>query len=158
MRYRSGRRDWLVRFVVLAVLFLTLAVQNTANASVMWCRSDPVVVIDGYITDVFVSVPVDSLTQISGETRIVIVTPPDVSVRLATPGVGFGFGEDVIFRESSSLEVGDSGMEIRVKVLVPAESSDVPVRLEVSPRIVGILSPTVSEGNANEWVVQKTTI
>jgi hypothetical protein len=79
-------------------------------------------------------------------------------VALASPGVGFGYGEHVTFAESPSLDVTDQGMEIRAKVLVPATDDSVPVLVDLAPRIVGVLSPTTVEGLANQWVSQRATI
>ncbi len=158
MWYLTGRRRWLVHVVLLATTILALAPPPSAAASVMWCRSDPLVVIDGYVVDIFVSIPVTDLLKVTGATEIVVTTPPNVSIVLASPGVGFGHGEDVTFRESSSLDITRQGMEIRVKALVPTTDDSVPVQVQFAPRIVGILSPSIAEGNANEWVVQRTTI
>ena len=148
----------LVRVVSLVLLALVVAGQSSASASVRWCRSDPLVVIDGHLVDVFVSIPTDDLSKVTGATQIVVIAPPDVAVALASPGVGFGYGEDVSFETSPSLDVTTQGMEIRARVLVPASDDAVPVLVELAPRIVGIVSPTAVEGLANAWVSQRATI
>jgi hypothetical protein len=146
-------------FVVsLVVMVFALAGNGGASASARWCRSDPVVVIDGYVVDIQVGVPIDQLLKVTGATEIVITTPPGVDVALATPGIGFGYGEHVTFRESPSMSVTAEGMEIRVKVLVPTSDDSVPVLLQVSPGIVGLLAPETAEGVANEWVAQRAVI
>jgi hypothetical protein len=137
---------------------LALAAQPSAAASVMWCRSDPLVIIDGYVVDVFVGIPVTDLPKVTGATEIVVTTPPGVGVALAAPGVGFGYGEDVTFGELPSLDVDQEGMQIRVKVLVPTTDDAVPVQVQLAPRVVGILSPATAEGQANAWVAVRTTI
>jgi len=142
----------------LVVIAFALAGNSSASGSVRWCRSDPVVVIDGYVVDIQVSVPIGQLLKVTGATEIVITTPPDIEVALATPGVGFGYGEHVTFRESPSKTVTGEGMEIRVKVLVPTSDDSVPVLLQVSPAIVGLLAPETAEGVANEWVAQRAVI
>jgi hypothetical protein len=154
----SCRRAPFVHVVSLVLLAFSLVGSSTAAASGMWCRSDPVVVLNGYLVDVFVSVPVDQLPKVTGTTEIVVIHPPTVDVSLATPGVGFGYGEDVTFEESPSLSVTSQGMEIRVKVLVPTSDNSVPVNLQIAPRIIGILSPTTEAGHANQWVSQQVVI
>jgi hypothetical protein len=144
--------------VSLVVMVFALAGNSYASASVRWCRSDPIVVIDGYVVDIQVSVPIDQLLKVTGATEIVIITPVGVEVALATPGVGFGYGEHVTFMESASKRVTGEGMEIRVKVLVPTSDDSVPVLLQVSPGIVGLLAPETNEGVANEWVAQRAVI
>jgi hypothetical protein len=148
-----------VRLLLIAPIAFTLAASPSAvSAGPMWCRSDPLVLIDGYLVDIIVSIPLDDLSRVTGATRIEITTPPDVSVALASPGVGFGYGEDVSFRASPSLDVTRQGMEVRIKVLVPAKDNAVPVTVEVAPRLVDILSPSTAEGYANGWVTQQATI
>jgi hypothetical protein len=144
--------------VSLVALAFFLAGSSTASASVMWCRSDPLVVIDGYLVDVFVSVPIDQVLKVSGATEIIVTTPPGVDIALASPGVGFGYGENMTFAESPALHVTDQGMQIRAKVLVPAAEDSVPVQVQLAPRIVGLLAPTTVEGVSNTWVSQRTTI
>jgi len=139
-------------------MVFALAETSGASASARWCRSDPVVVIDGYVVDIQVGVPIDQLLKVTGATEIVITTPPGVDVALATPGIGFGYGEHVTFRESPSKSVTAEGMEIRIKVLVPTSDDSVPVLLQVSPGIVGLLAPETAEGVANQWVAQRTVI
>ena len=158
MRCLAGRRVPFVRLALIAAIACTLSAQPGADASPMWCRSDPVVLIDGYLVDVFVSVPLDDLLRVTGTTRIEVSVPPGVSVALASPGVGFGYGEDVALRESPSLSVTRQGMEVRIKVFVPAADDAVPVLVQVAPRLIDILSPSTAEGHANEWVTQQATI
>ena len=154
----SCRRVAFVYVVPLVLLTFFLAGSSTASASYTWCRSDPVVVVDGYTMDVFVSVPLDDLSKVTGATEIVVITPPGTDVALATLGVGFGYGEHVAFEDSPSLSVTSQGMEIRVEVFVPTSDNSVPVNLQVAPRIIGILSPTTDAGHANQWVSQQVVI
>ncbi len=144
------------RALALVILALALTVHNAAaarprQAGVHWCRTDPVVVIHGQIADVFVSVPLDALRKVNGPTEIVITTPVEVGASMAAPGVGFGYGEKVMFEESPALEITPDGIEVRIKVQVPARD-DIPVRVEFAPRVVGVLAPDRAEGTANEWI------
>ena len=143
-----------VRAIALVILTLALTVHSAA-AGTHWCRSDPVVVIDGQVADVFVSVPLDDLAKVNGPTEIVITTPVQVRATLATPGVGFGYGEKVRFDKSPSLDVTQEGIEVRIKVRVPARDA-IPVRVEFSPRVVGVLAPDSAEGTANEWIALRS--
>jgi hypothetical protein len=142
---------------LLAVLAPVASVRD-AEAYRTWCRSDPVVAVDGVLADVFVSVPVDGLTGVNGPTRIVITVPDGVGATLAVPGVGFGYGEEVSFVGSRSLAVTDNGIQVRVAVYLPASDGAMPVQVEVAPRVVGILDPVVAEGAANAWLRVKTQL
>ncbi len=136
---------------MLSTLALAVAVPS-AGAGVGWCRADPVLVIDGQLADVFVSARFDDLTKVKGPTEIVVSTPVGVDIRLAVATVGFGHGEKVRFEESESLKVTADGIELRIKVRVPAGSDDMPILVEFAPQVVGLLQPTASEGTANEWI------
>ena len=138
-----------------AVLALALTVPGAA-AGVGWCRTDPVVVIDGRLADIFVSAQFVDLLNVTGPTEIVISTPVEVDVTLAIATLGFGYGEVVSFEESRSLKVTSDGIDVRIKVRVPALSDAMPVRVEFAAHVVGILQPVAVEGHANEWVSLRT--
>jgi hypothetical protein len=127
-----------------------------ASASMGWCRSDPVVMIDGQVADVFISAPLDAPLKVTGPTEVVITVPVGVDAALIASDLGFGSGEVVRFRESRRLrDLGDR-VQVKVAVRVPAVDDEMPVRVEFAPRIVGILSPDQAEGTANRWITLKT--
>lgn len=136
--------------LVLVCLVLALTAQSAA-AGVKWCRSDPVLLIDGNLADVFVSIPLDDLLTVTGPTKFVITKPVGVSATLLVAGVGFGYGEEVWFEDSPSLKVTSKGIQLRIRVRVPARDA-IPVLVEFAPRVVGILAPDSAEGTANEWI------
>lgn len=139
-----------VQALALLILVATLTIPS-ATAGVAWCRTDPIVVIDDQVADLFIDVRFDDLPSVNGPTEIVIFTPVDVTTRLATPGVGFGRGENVRFDESTALEKTEKGIEVRIEVYVPGQSR-FKVRVHFAPDIVGILKPASAQGEANEWI------
>ena len=143
---------WVCRPLLFAIVSLGLAVP-TANAGIGWCRTDPVVVIDGQLADIFVSARFDDLSKVTGPTEIVVGTPVGIDAELAIATAGFGYGEKVTFQESASLQVTTEGIELRIKVRVPARSDAMPIRVEFAPHLVGVLAPVEAEGHANEWIV-----
>jgi hypothetical protein len=154
-RFFSVRRA-MVQTIIAVVLALSVTAQ--ASASVGWCRSDPVVVVNLTLADVFTSAQIEDLGKVTGATRIVIVTPKNVFATLATPGLGFGYGEFVTFEKSSSLHKTFSGIEIIVKVYVPATDSAMPIKVYFAPRIVGLLAPMSAQGHANSWIILRSTM
>lgn len=154
--HRARRRSELCA-LALSVLMLALTAPGV-GAGVGWCRDDPVVVIDGEVADIFVSVMFDDLTKVNGPTQIVVSTPVGVDMKLAIAAVGFGHGEDVRFAESKSLQVTSEGIEVRIKVHVPASVDAMPVRVEFAPRAVGVLNPATAEGTTNDWVSLRTLL
>jgi len=125
---------------------------STAAASVGWCRSDPVIMVDGDVADIFVSAPLDALLKVTGPTQIVVSTPADVDAVLIVSTLGFGRGEIVEFEQSKRLKVSDEGIELQIQVFVPATDDQMPVLVEFAPRLVGILAPVASQGAANDWI------
>ncbi len=158
---RSGVQGIRRLSVIWALLFsmvtLALAVPS-ASAGVGWCRDDPVVVVDGQIANIYVSAQFEDLSKVTGPTEIVISTPVGVDLALAVAGPGFGYGEHVSFVESKSLQVNSEGIEVRIKVRVPAGSDAMPIRIEFAPKVVGVLHPAAAEGTANDWISLRTLL
>ena len=156
VRRLPRRRLLLCLFVLFTMLSGPLA--QSASASKAWCRTDPVIMVDRYVTDVFVSGPLSALLTVTGPTEIVVTVPTGVDASLVLADLGFGRGTNVSFKESKSLKRDKQGVEIKVAVFVPSSDEDMPVRVEVAPRILGLLSPASTEGTANEWIVMRTRV
>ena len=149
---RRTRRDAL-RLLGLAAAALTPAVApRGVDAARAWCRTDPVIAVDGHLADVFVSGPLTAPLQVTGANRIVVTVPRGVAAELVLSDPGFGRGQVVKFAESKRLRATEGGIEVKVKVFVPARDDEMPVRLEFAPRLLGILQPATAEGRANRWV------
>ncbi|MDP9369255.1 MAG: hypothetical protein M3Q03_13435 [Chloroflexota bacterium] len=145
------------RSVVLLVALVALQVQS-ASASVRWCRTDPVVTIDGRVADIFVSAPLSAPLKVNGATEIVVTVPVGVSAELVLAGPGFGRGEEVRFAESGALRNGPGGIEVDITVYVPARDDAMPVRVEFADRLVEFLTPARAEGTANAWVTLRVML
>jgi hypothetical protein len=129
-----------------------------AGAHRSWCRSDPVLKFERDLADVLVSAPVDAPLRVTGPNRIVVTVSMGVDTDLILEGPGFGKGENVTIARSNRLRVTDQGIELHVKVYVPAAGDQMPVRLEFAPRVVGLLSPASAAGRSNEGVVLRTRL
>jgi len=160
-RYFFNRRRAIVQLLIAALIILSMAVPAStkqASASVGWCRSDPVIVVNLTLADVFTSAQISDLTKVTGATQIIVVTPTGVFANLATFGVGFGYGEFVTFEQSPSLKVTPTEIQVIIKVFVPAIDSSMPIQVDFAPRVVGLLSPVSGEGYANSWLVLRTAM
>ena len=156
----SARRRLGKRMALAVALFLVgsaLALADPAAAIRNWCRTDPVVSIDGELADVFVSAPAEAPTLVTGPNRIVVRLPAGVRATLVASDLGFGKGTAVSFDEAKRLRVTDRGIEVEIEAYVPATDDAMPVRVEFAPRAVGILWPASAEGTANEWITLRTT-
>jgi len=155
----SARRLVVVNLLAAALAFaFMLQTAAPASASIGWCRSDPVVVLDLAVADVFVSAQLSDLTKITGATEIVIVIPSTVQTVVGIPTLGFGYGEHIQFELSNGLKATSSGIELRVKVFVPSTDSSMPIQVEFAPRILGILAPSTAQGYANSWITFKAVL
>jgi hypothetical protein len=148
------------RVIQSAVALTALAVaggNQRARAGRGWCRSDPVIIIDNVLADVFCTAPLTAPLSITGPTEIVISVPVGVKTLLVLAGPGFGRGERVRFAETNRLRQSRSAVEVEIAVYIPADER-MDIGVEFAPRIVGILNPERAEGATNEWVTLKTTL
>ena len=143
-----------------ALLALTFLVQGT-DAQRAWCKTDPLVIIDGATADILVAAPLGSLVQavlsVTGPNQIVVTVPQGVKAWLVLSDLGFGRGNVVTFVQSPNLRKTADGIEVRVDTYVPANRS-FPVRVEFAPRLLGLLSPASAEGTSNAWISLSTTL
>lgn len=149
-----GTGRWsLICALMFSMLVFALAVPSaSAGRGIGYCKVDPVLVIDGRVADVLVGVPYRDLGMVNGPTEFVVSTPVGVDGDLAITALGFGYGETVHYEESHSLQVTSEGIEVRIKVRVPASSDSVPVLVEFAPNVLGLLQPTWVEGSSNQWI------
>ena len=137
--------------LIVTLLALAVFVQGT-DAQRAWCRTDPVVSISGTLSDVWVLGPLTASTKVTGPNQIEITVPTGVKASTVLTTLGFGRGEVVTWKWSSSLTATNKSVQVRVRVYVPATDNAMPVRVEFAPRIITLLWPTVAEGKANTWV------
>jgi len=146
-----------IRTLVFVVLALSLMVpSSTASRSVGWCRSDPVVKIGDDVADIFLSAPANAPLKVTGPTRIVVFIPDTLSGSVVAETQGFGKGEKVTIVQSPNLQVTEDGIEVKIKVFVPANDAKMRVHVEFAPRVVGLLAPDRKKGFANDWIVLET--
>jgi hypothetical protein len=117
-----------------------------ADATIEWCRSDPVVDIDGQQIYVYLSGPVDLLEAATGPNVVEIQVPPGVPVTLVSTDQGFGYGWDVRLVESVSLNGNDRGISVRVRTYVPA-NIDLPVLTQVTDGSGTVLAEVIGTTN-----------
>lgn len=147
----------LVTALVLAAVALAVVTAPT-SAGYGWCRTDPVVLIDGRIVNITVTGPLLAPLKVTGPNQVVVRTPEDVDSYLILADLGFGRGEVVSFERTPRLQKTEQGIEVEVAVYVPARDSSMFVGVEFAPNVVGLLAPSKAEGTANEWVVLRAVL
>ena len=142
--------------LLLGMLALLL-VSAPASAGRAWCRTDPIMIINGNIADLFISSSLLAPFQVTGPTQVVVTLPQGVSI-LAIPDLGFLHGEKITVKHSDDLQVTQKGIELMFDVYVPAKSTALPVTVDFAPRILGILWPTSASGTSNQWIHLAVTL
>jgi hypothetical protein len=143
--------------VALVALILLLPT-HPADAGKGWCRTDPAVLLDGQLADIWVASTLDAFTVATGPTQIVVTVPIGTTVSPVISDLGFGYGYDVQFVESADLARTEAGLDVTVAVWVPASDDTLPVQVDFVPRVVGVLAPASAEGTANMWVTLDATL
>ena len=140
---------------LLAVLPLALPVQ-----AVLWCKTDPVVRLNGTQVHILVALPEEYVPYVTGPTEVEIKTPKGVVRELLFTDPGFnGHGEVVHFNDlRGTVRSKTFPTEIRVKVPIDkgllGSGVTVPVQVEVIPDNA---LPVVVLGTSDLTMV-KTTI
>lgn len=151
-----ARSRLLVVLTLAALMFVVMA--PAASAARAWCRTDPIVVIDGTLADVFVSGPLLAPLKVTGPTRLIITVPEGVKTSMILTDLGFLRGYDYQLKQSSELRKTGRDIDVRIEVYVPARDSSMPVKVEFAPRLLGILWPDSAEGTANQWITLNTVL
>ena len=151
----GGARARFLPALGLVLLALALTTHG-ALAGISWCRTDPIVRINGERVNIFVNSDEAILKQATGPTQVVVTVPLGVSTELIATDPGFGFGEVVSFTTSPYLRVTDSGrVNVVVSAYVPAVGPSLPVQVEVVPASG---TATTLQGATNQWISLATRI
>ena len=123
-----------------------------ASASISWCRSDPLVTVNGKTGHVYVDSTEAMLASATGPIQVEIQVPVG-SIRSAVPlDNGFGWGYAITFREDARLAKRGSYSEVRVEVTAPARDGTLPVRVTFHADDPG-LADSRKDGVANQPIL-----
>ncbi len=124
---------------ILVLLLVTLIPVPHAGATAIWCKSDPVVRLNGTVVDMAIAIPLEYVLLVDGPVRYEIRTPRSTTRELLVTGPGFnGYGEEVVFTNGEGVVV-DNQIPTRILVTVPIDESRlapgevVPTELTVVP-------------------------
>jgi hypothetical protein len=136
--------------VLLALVIFAAA----ASAGVTWCRSDPIVELNGKRVQIWVAVPEQYASQVSGPIQIEINAPAVVNRQLLLTDAGFnGQGESVSFTTNNGTLLPDGSFYMTFIIQVPMNGvyTTVPVHIEV-------VNPDGSKSyySGSQWVVTGT--
>lgn len=146
----------LVPLLLVFGLLSTLAAPS-AFAARAWCKTDPLILVDGELANIMVVSTLLAPLKVSGPTQIVVTVPEGVPAYLVLSDLGFGRGQIVTFKHSPEMKVTEQGIQMQIAVFVPARDNTLPIAVEFAPRLLGLLSPARAEGVANSWIYLNVT-
>jgi hypothetical protein len=129
---RAIRRSAFVGVILLLALALNVQVTEAGR---LWCKADPVVMLDGRLISVNVSIPIEYVLLVDGPVQIEITTPPSVDRYLIVNDLGYLRGSVVTFKDSDE-SVTDGWIPVHINASVAMNdryvSSDEVVPLQIS--------------------------
>jgi hypothetical protein len=124
-----------------------------AGAFRRWCKTDPVIQIDGQNAHVYIAAYVannKAARRLStAPIRVVITIPPGVSHKKLHGNNGFGFGYDQEIAEDPALPATAEVVPVHVSVTVPMSNDEIKVKSYLVPSGHGRLRPGEEHGTAN---------
>lgn len=126
---------------LVAVLFLALP----AQAALKWCKTDPIVRLDGVEYQLIVAVPEENVHQVNGPLHFEVYSPKGSTQELLFTDAGYnGHGETVKMKTHKSKKTHKFFLK------VPRTGKDFPVQLQVFEN--GQLIQTLQGKTGGIWV------
>ena len=107
------------RFGIMAAITAALfvLVVSPVAAGWQWCPRDPIVALNGQEVQIWVSIPEQYESAVTGPVQVDIRTPRGVEQEVIFTDEGFnGFGEEVSFFERGLLRGDEMDVDVRVRV------------------------------------------
>lgn len=126
-----------MRRVTVSLLLGLLAIlvfAMPAGAGVTWCRADPIVRINGTEVQVWVMIPEQYQSAVTGPIDVAFQVPSGAKTAVVLTDSGFnGYGERVTFSGSTGSYLPDGSFFVSLVVKVPMKNqiASVPVLVEV---------------------------
>jgi hypothetical protein len=124
-----------VALAALAALLVLGSVAMPVSAGKGWCRSDPVVSLNGVNISFVIGIPIENQDDVVGPITMVFLAPRASDLALVSADPGFnGYGESVQLASNGSRINPDGSFAVRVSVYVPLRGNQtVPLQVEVVP-------------------------
>jgi hypothetical protein len=121
------------------------------EAGITWCRTDPIVTVNGKTFHVYVLSTEAMFQQRTGPTEIIVKYPQGTTAtgQLLPNDNGFGLGYNLNLQSTSGLKKETNRFQIKVAVRVGANDSSLPVRMEAKRPDGTLLAAKTA--SANNW-------
>src|SRR4051794_20750710 len=110
--------------VLTGTLLFTATRASEASAARGWCRTDPVIMVDGQLADVFIGSTLAMLTSATGPLQLEITIPTQATGSVVLTDLGFLKGYNIVFKHSSALTRTGNHTQLQLRVYAPATSSN----------------------------------
>lgn len=117
-----------------ALLIFALTIMPV-GAGVQWCRTDPIVAFNGAEVNLWLSIPQEWESSVTGPAEFTVSLPSDVTreVVFMDPGLN-GLGESVTFVDTAAVNGGTIRVDVHVDVPLSVDSdpeTNVPMLLTI---------------------------
>ncbi len=129
---------------------LTVAPVRRALAGLAWCRTDPVVRIDGRRLDIGVEAQETMLDNRTGPIKVRVQIPENSTFAVVYADNGFGLGYDIDPVRLAGLEREPGRTQYRVRVYCPSSASEL-VHIYTDP-LDSNHGSAFNTGLANDWI------
>ncbi len=144
-------KRWLVLLII-----MTLALPASVLAGVTWCKSDPVVSLNGTILDITVEIPLEYVPLVNGPVQYTIQTPYAVERTVIVSDLGYNlYGSRVTFTNRTGGMNGENFLTT-VSATVPINRAGLPAGTVVPARLT--VFPTNGSLNVVEGTAESTSM
>jgi hypothetical protein len=147
------RRSLARLLMPLAVALMLMLQVQSASAGISWCRTDPLISVNGKTGHVYVDSTEAMFGSATGPVVVEVLVPKGTLLTASAVPLdnGFGYGYTITFREDSRLAVRGNYVEVRVRVYAPALDGSLPVRVWFHADDL-TNNDTIKTSTANAWI------
>lgn len=114
-----------------------------AHADIVWCRTDPIITLNGAVVDLSTSIPFKYVPLVNGPISYQVTTPRGTDRQLVANDAGYnGYGTKVVFVDGSG-KVQNRKIPTTISVSIPIDTSRLAPG-EVVPTQLTIIADNVS--------------
>lgn len=122
---------------VLMPLMAVLSLVVPAQARITWCKTDPIVLLNGVPVQLLISIPDEYLSLVNGPIRIEMRTSASVQREVVFTDAGFnGYGEEVVFTDLPGRPSQSGRVSAQIRVQVPIDKLQLGDRAQVPVQVV----------------------
>jgi hypothetical protein len=135
----------------LTVVSSGLLIPHSAQAGISWCRTDPLITVNGATGHVYVESIWEMFEYCTGPVKINVDVPKGADASAEPLDNGFGRGYNITFSNGNGLKSRGPFTDVRISARVPCQRQDIPVRVYFHSDDKPQFDATVY-GVANEWI------